>query len=112
MIFIRHDSFIKYVIAIILSTSVIICLILRSSHLETSHSSSHLETLELLKGQRDLIKCFGIFHAIHGMIKTKNTVSRIIQEVLTDFMEDNVIYLELRTTPRDLLGEKSYSISE
>ena len=29
-----------------------------------------------------------------------------------DFMEDNVIYLELRTTPRDLLGEKSYSISE
>ena len=103
MIFIRHDRFIKYVIAIILSTSVIISLILRSSH---------LETLELLKGQRDLIKCFGIFHAIHGMIKTKNTVSRIIQEVLMDFMEDNVIYLELRTTPRDLLGEKSYSISE
>ena len=103
MIFIRHDRFIKYVIAIILSTSVIICLILRSSH---------LETLELLKGQRDLIKCFGIFHAIHGMIKTKNTVSRIIQEVLMDFMEDNVIYLELRTTPRDLLGERSYSISE
>ena len=39
------------------------------------------------------------------MIKTKEIVSRIIDEVLDDFMKDNVIYLELRTTPRELPGK-------
>lgn len=68
-------------------------------------STSLPDTRYLLDGERNLTKCFRIFHAIHGMIKTKETVSRIIDEVLNDFMEDNVIYLELRTTPRDLPGK-------
>jgi adenosine deaminase len=59
----------------------------------------------LLEGERDLSKCFGIFQAIHSMIQSKQTVLRVLLEVLEDFMSENVIYLELRSTPRTLEGE-------
>lgn len=59
----------------------------------------------LLQGERDLNKCFGIFSAIHSMIKSKQTVLKVLLEVLEDFMSENVIYLELRSTPRMLEGE-------
>ena len=58
-----------------------------------------------LTGSRDLEKCFGIFAVIHRMIKTSETLTRIISEVFEDFMADNVVYLELRSTPRELEGK-------
>ena len=58
----------------------------------------------LLEGNRDLRKCFGIFNEIHKLIRTTDALRRIVQEVLEDFMADNVIYLELRSTPRALEG--------
>jgi hypothetical protein len=39
------------------------------------------------------------------MIQSKQTVLRVLLEVLEDFMSENVIYLELRSTPRTLEGE-------
>ena len=64
-----------------------------------------LDITHLLDGDRNLSKCFGIFHAIHDMIRTREILSRIIDDVLFDFMKDNVIYLEIRTTPRNLPGK-------
>lgn len=58
----------------------------------------------LLEGDRDLGKCFGIFHEIHKLIRTSDNLQRVVMEVLEDFMADNVIYLELRSTPRTLEG--------
>jgi adenosine deaminase len=58
----------------------------------------------LLEGNRDLRKCFGIFHEIHKLISTRDILKRVLMEVLEDFMADNVIYLELRSTPRTLEG--------
>eukprot|EP01118_Nematostelium_gracile_P014679 TRINITY_DN577_c0_g1_i2.p1 TRINITY_DN577_c0_g1~~TRINITY_DN577_c0_g1_i2.p1 ORF type:complete len:266 (+),score=70.53 TRINITY_DN577_c0_g1_i2:219-1016(+) len=40
---------------------------------------------------------------IHQMFNTKEATSRIIREVIEDFASDNVKYLELRTTPRNLV---------
>jgi adenosine deaminase len=76
----------------------------------SNYFSFIIEMSRLLEGTRDLNKCFGIFHAIHDMIRSKEIISRIMDEVLEDFMEDNVIYLELRTTPRDLPGESSATV--
>ena len=51
---------------------------------------------------RSLEACFEIFGAIHKTVTSVATVLRIANEVLSDFASDNVKYLELRTTPRDL----------
>lgn len=50
----------------------------------------------------DLKNCFQLFAAIHQAVQSKTAVSRVVREVLEDFMADNVIYLELRSTPRAL----------
>ena len=51
---------------------------------------------------RSLDACFAIFAAIHKTVTTLAAVRRVAAEVLSDFASDNVKYLELRTTPRDL----------
>jgi adenosine deaminase len=60
------------------------------------------EAAMLLESNRDLEKCFGIFDLIHRTISGVDAVRRVVREVLEDFMNENVIYLELRTTPRKL----------
>ena len=63
-------------------------------------------TLGLSRGAtretRDLRECFAIFDLIHDAVRTKENLRRITREVVADFAADNVKYLELRTTPRDL----------
>ena len=59
----------------------------------------------LLNGKdqdRSLDACFAVFGAIHKTVNALAVVRRITNEVLEDFAADNVKYLELRTTPRDL----------
>jgi adenosine deaminase len=64
------------------------------------------ETLGLSTGTtretRDLGECFAIFDLIHGAVRSRENLVRITREVVADFAADNVAYLELRTTPRDL----------
>lgn len=49
---------------------------------------------------RTLKQCFDLFPIIHELIKNADTLQMIVYQVLEDFASDNVVYLELRTTPR------------
>jgi adenosine deaminase len=59
-------------------------------------------TALLAKSSRSLADCFTLFDAIHSVVTTEAVVRRIVKEVIEDFANDNVTYLELRTTPRTL----------
>ncbi|KAF4725048.1 hypothetical protein FOZ62_030020 [Perkinsus olseni] len=49
-----------------------------------------------------LKEAFNLFHLIYEVITDSLALRRIIREALADCYEDNVMYLELRTTPRPL----------
>ncbi|MCO5592069.1 hypothetical protein L7F22_046063 [Adiantum nelumboides] len=54
----------------------------------------------ILKGNRSLAECFKLFDLIHLLTTDHNIITRITKEVVEDFAAENVIYLELRTTPK------------
>ncbi|KAL3519493.1 hypothetical protein ACH5RR_017642 [Cinchona calisaya] len=54
----------------------------------------------ILKNDRSLVEVFELFDLIHLITTDHETVSRIAKEVVEDFAVDNVVYLELRTTPK------------
>ncbi|KAL8461378.1 hypothetical protein ACS0TY_032743 [Phlomoides rotata] len=54
----------------------------------------------ILKNDRALSEVFKLFDLIHILTTDHKTVSRITKEVIEDFAADNVVYLELRTTPK------------
>ena len=76
------------------------------------HGSIRLTTLQELSnvasipldvyGELNLEKCFKLFGIMHKIVSTIAIVKRIINEVIEDYMAENAIYLELRTTPRNL----------
>lgn len=47
-------------------------------------------------------KPFELFPLIHKVVTTKEIVLRILHEMIEDFTKENVIYMEIRTTPRSL----------
>eukprot|EP00742_Colponemidia_sp_Colp-10_P008984 GILJ01009762.1.p1 GENE.GILJ01009762.1~~GILJ01009762.1.p1 ORF type:complete len:345 (+),score=53.54 GILJ01009762.1:35-1036(+) len=49
---------------------------------------------------RTLKECFAVFALIHHLVTDIHAVRRITKAVVESFAEDNVKYLELRTTPR------------
>ncbi|KAG6691548.1 hypothetical protein I3842_10G068700 [Carya illinoinensis] len=49
---------------------------------------------------RSLTEVFKLFDLIHIITTDHGTVKRITKEVIEDFASENVIYLELRTTPK------------
>lgn len=49
-----------------------------------------------------LADCFSLFAAIHCAVQDVFSLQRVCREALVDFERDQVRYLELRTTPRDL----------
>ena len=56
----------------------------------------------ILKTHKTLNDCFPVFDVIHRVVSSKETLELITYEVLKDFAEQNVKYLELRSTPREL----------
>ncbi|XP_010276027.1 PREDICTED: adenosine deaminase-like protein [Nelumbo nucifera] len=52
------------------------------------------------KNGRSLPECFKLFDLIHVLTTDHATVTRITKEVVEDFAAENVVYLELRTTPK------------
>ncbi len=58
-------------------------------------------SIALLNQRRTLENCFAIFPVIHSLIKDSSTLEYVVHEVLNEFQDDNVVYLELRTTPRN-----------
>ncbi|KAH9606688.1 hypothetical protein KSS87_014897 [Heliosperma pusillum] len=49
---------------------------------------------------RSLVEVFKLFDLIHILTTDHATVTRITKEVVEDFAAENVVYLELRTTPK------------
>ncbi|ETI43781.1 hypothetical protein F441_11296 [Phytophthora nicotianae CJ01A1] len=59
------------------------------------------EPLRLPKN-RSLDECFEMFGLIHQVVTSRRVLRRIVIEAVEDFAAENVKYLELRSTPRDL----------
>ncbi|MES1916970.1 MAG: hypothetical protein MHM6MM_008736 [Cercozoa sp. M6MM] len=55
--------------------------------------------------ERTLTECFEVFKVIHDVVNTLSAVRRVTREALEDMHADNVVYAELRTTPRAVEGE-------
>ncbi|KAG9454104.1 hypothetical protein H6P81_007008 [Aristolochia fimbriata] len=54
----------------------------------------------ILKDDRSLVETFKLFDLIHILTTDHATVTRITKEVVEDFASENIVYLELRTTPK------------
>ncbi|KAK2358998.1 N6-mAMP deaminase [Trifolium repens] len=54
----------------------------------------------ILKNDRSLAEVFKLFDVIHILTTDHATVTRITKEVVEDFASENVVYVELRTTPK------------
>ncbi|TMW68789.1 hypothetical protein Poli38472_006257 [Pythium oligandrum] len=55
-----------------------------------------------LPRHRSLDECFEMFHLIHQVVVSRQALHRIVVETIEDFAKENVKYLELRSTPREL----------
>ena len=67
----------------------------------TTHCTTTLKTPNpATSGDRTLAECFQLFDVIHRVTTDHGTVTRITREVVEDLAADNVIYAELRTTPK------------
>lgn len=53
-----------------------------------------------LNSDLTLRPCFELFTVIHDLVPDTRTLRAAVLSVLHDFADDNVVYLELRTTPR------------
>jgi len=52
---------------------------------------------------RSLSDCFKIFDIVHRTVNTSANLQRVVREMVEDNANDNVVYLEMRSTPRRLL---------
>ncbi|KAJ7967664.1 Adenosine deaminase-like protein [Quillaja saponaria] len=68
----------------------------------------------IMKNDRSLREVFKLFDLIHILTTDHATVTRIAKEVIEDFAAENVVYLELRTTPKrnDSIGMSKRSYME
>ncbi|KAL4585455.1 hypothetical protein LXL04_010076 [Taraxacum kok-saghyz] len=66
------------------------------------------------KNDRSLREVFKLFDLIHIVTTDHKTITRITKEVVEDFAAENVVYLELRTTPKrnDSIGMSKRSYME
>jgi len=62
------------------------------------------------KETRSLDDCFRLFDIIHTLVVDKEALRKLARDVIRDFARDNVVYLELRTTPRqtEFLSRQDY----
>ena len=47
-------------------------------------------------------RCFDVFKVLHQLTNTLEDLETITKDVIHEFDQDNVVYLELRTTPKSL----------
>lgn len=45
-----------------------------------------------------IYRCFELFRIVHSLVDDADAVKLVAREVVRDFAEDGVVYLELRTT--------------
>ncbi|CAG7833798.1 unnamed protein product [Allacma fusca] len=63
---------------------------------------SHENAVVQEKKTLDLAECFRTFAKIHEVIRTPEILHWVTTQVIEEFWSDNVIYLELRTTPKKI----------
>lgn len=69
----------------------------------SKNSSLHIEfaSTTIEKGsKRTLDECFEMFKIIQKLTGTSQAITDVTKSVIEDFAKDNVVYLELRSTPR------------
>ncbi|KAL5578880.1 hypothetical protein UlMin_011322 [Ulmus minor] len=68
----------------------------------------------IMKEDRSLHEVFKLFDLIHILTTDHKIITRITKEVVEDFASENVVYLELRTTPKrnDSIGMTKRSYME
>lgn len=58
------------------------------------------------------IRCFELFRIIHSLVDDADAVKLVAREVVRDFAQDGVVYLELRTTVKAIpsagMSEEDY----
>ncbi|EFN89253.1 adenosine deaminase-like protein [Harpegnathos saltator] len=62
------------------------------------------QTFMNIRNLSSLSECFKVFEVAHALTITPQAVFVATCDVIRDFYEDNVIYLELRSTPRAVEG--------
>ncbi|KAI9328998.1 hypothetical protein DFJ73DRAFT_861086 [Zopfochytrium polystomum] len=58
---------------------------------------------------RTLSEMFAVFDVIHKVVRGKETIRRVVREVLEDMEADGVAYAEIRTTPK---AQPDYGLNE
>ncbi|KAJ8002583.1 hypothetical protein DPEC_G00160410 [Dallia pectoralis] len=79
------------------SFSTIEKLTARKPHLNIEHNMT-----AICSGQRrTLDECFQVFKVIHQLVDTEEDILMVAKDVIRQFADDGVKYLELRSTPRE-----------
>ena len=77
---------------------------LRDLMIAASGEESAAPLLDLESAQtRSLSDCFKIFDIVHRTVNTSANLERVVREMVEDNAADNVVYLEMRSTPRRLV---------
>eukprot|EP00918_Siedleckia_nematoides_P039984 GHVU01086848.1.p1 GENE.GHVU01086848.1~~GHVU01086848.1.p1 ORF type:complete len:209 (+),score=13.97 GHVU01086848.1:85-711(+) len=53
-------------------------------------------------GQKDLRSCFSYFDEVRSLVTTRDALVRGAKQVIQDYSDDGTVYLELRSTPKQL----------
>lgn len=57
-------------------------------------------------------QCFQVFGRLHQLLKKRTNLARVMREILEDFSGENTVYLELRTTPRNIYENDILAVSK
>lgn len=63
--------------------------------------NTKLENLRFNLGNQKLSQCFDYFSIVHSIVNDVETIAYITDVMIDNFAAENVVYLEIRTTPRD-----------
>ncbi|XP_067090147.1 adenosine deaminase-like protein [Osmerus mordax] len=72
-------------------------LIARKPHLNIGHSMTAIQSGQ----RRTLEECFQVFKVIHQLVDSEEDILMVAKDVIKEFADDGVKYLELRSTPRE-----------
>lgn len=61
---------------------------------------------------KSMSQCFQVFGRLHQLLKKRTNLARVMREILEDFSGENTVYLELRTTPRNIYENDILAVSK
>ncbi|KAK0161878.1 hypothetical protein PV327_008282 [Microctonus hyperodae] len=87
-----------------LNGSVSLKTLLKLSELQ-SPADAKSQIIHEIHPSESLKECFKLFEIVHSLTDTPETIFIATSDVIQEFYDDNVIYLELRSTPRHVEGK-------